>query len=72
MSNFYSTNLPINKKILICVSWNGVNSAVYINGKQIYTFNHSGVSSTTSGIHKFDTPNEGELYEYIIFNSLLF
>ena len=29
-----STNLPINKKILICVSWNGVNSAAYINGKK--------------------------------------
>ena len=30
----YPTNLPINKKILICVSWNGVNSAAYINGKK--------------------------------------
>ena len=28
------TNFPINKKILICLSWNGVNSAVYINGKK--------------------------------------
>ena len=65
------TNLSINKKILICLSWNGVNSAAYINGKKIHTFTHSGVGSTTSGIHKFDTPNEGELYEFIIFNSLL-
>ena len=65
------TNLPINKKILICVSWNGINSAAYINGKKIHTFTHSGISSTTSGIHKFDTANIGELYEFIIFNSLL-
>ena len=67
----YSTNLPINKKILICLSWNGINSAAYINGKKIYTFTHSGVGSTTSGIHKFITPDKGELYEFIIFNSLL-
>ena len=33
-----STNLPINKKILICLSWNGVNSAAYINGKKIYFY----------------------------------
>ena len=65
------TNLSINKKILICLSWNGVNSAAYINGKKIHNFTHSGVGSTTSGIHKFDTPDEGELYEFIIFNSLL-
>ena len=36
-----------------------------------YTFTHSGVGTTTSGIHKFTTPDEGELYEFIIFNSLL-
>ena len=65
------TNLPINKKILICISWNGINSAAYTNGKKVRTFTHSGVGSTTSGIHKFDTPNSGELYEFIIFNSLL-
>ena len=65
------TSLSINKKILICLSWNGVNSAAYINGRKIHTFTHSGTGSTTSGIHKFDTPNEGELYEFIIFNSLL-
>ena len=70
-NNTLSTNLPTNKKILICVSWKGVNSAAYINGKKIYTFTHSGVRSTTSGIYKFDTPNSGELYEFIIFNSLL-
>ena len=28
----YFPHLPINKKILICLSWNGVNSAAYING----------------------------------------
>ena len=39
--------------------------------EKIYTFTHSGVGSTTSGIHKFDTPNGGNLYEFIIFNSLL-
>ena len=33
-SHTYSTNLLIYKKILICVSWNGVNSAIYINGKK--------------------------------------
>ena len=71
ISHTYPTNLSIIKKILICLSWNGVNSAAYINGKKVYTFTHSGVGSTTSGIHKFDTPNEGELYEFIIFNSLL-
>ena len=60
-----------NKKILICLSWNGINSAAYINGQKKYTFTHSGVGTTTSGIHKFDTPNHGELYEFIIFNSLL-
>ena len=67
----YFPHLPINKKILICLSWNGVNSAAYINGKKLHTFTHSGVGSTTSGIHKVDTTNSGELYEYIIFNSLL-
>ena len=70
-NNTIYTNLSINKKILICLSWNGVNSAAYINGKKKYTFTHSGVGTTTSGIHKFDTPNNGELYEFIIFNSLL-
>ena len=60
-----------NKKKIICLSWNGVNSAAYINGKKIHTFNHSGVGSTTSGIHKFTTPDDGKLYEFIIFNSLL-
>ena len=70
-STIITTNIHINKKILICVSWNGVNSAAYINGKKKYTFTHSGVGTTTSGIHKFDTPNDGELYEFIIFNSLL-
>ena len=68
-SSFF-TNI-YNKKILICLSWNGVNSAAYLNGKKKHTFTHSGVGSTTSGIHKFDTPNSGELYEFIIFNSLL-
>ena len=68
---YIGTGFPINKKILICLSWNGVNSAAYINGKKEHTFNHSGVGTTTSGIHKFDTPDEGELYEFIIFNSLL-
>ena len=66
-SIIYSTDLPINKKTLICLNWNGYKSAAYINGKKIHTFHHSGVSSTTSGIHKFDTPNEGELYEFIIY-----
>ena len=30
----YHTNLPINKKTLICLRWNGVNSAAYINAKK--------------------------------------
>ena len=32
--NLIHTYLPINKKILICISWNGFNSAFYINGKK--------------------------------------
>ena len=60
-----------NKKNLVCISWNGINSAVYTNGKKIYTFTHSGVGSTTSGTHILHTPNNGNLYEFIIFNSLL-
>ena len=64
------TNTNYNNKNIICLSWNGVNSAAYANGKKVHTFTHSGVGSTTSGIHKFDTPNEGELYEFIVFNSL--
>ena len=63
--------LTIQEKKIFCLSWNGINSAVYVNGKKIYTFTHSGAGSTTSGIHKFVTPNNGELYEFIIFNSLL-
>ena len=65
------TDLDLNKKGLICISWNGINSAVYINGKKIYTFTHSGVGSTTSGNHVFHTPYDGQIYEFIIFNSLL-
>ena len=29
-----NTNVHFNKKLLICISWNGVNSAAYINGKK--------------------------------------
>ena len=65
------TNINYNEKNIICLSWNGVNSAAYANGKKMYNFTHSGVGSTTSGIHKFVTPNNGELYEFIIFNSVL-
>ena len=64
------TNLSNKKKKSICISWNGVNSAVYTNGKRIHTFNHSGVGSTTSGTHRYITPDDGKLYEFIIFNSL--
>ena len=66
-----STDMLYNKKNIICLSWNGVNSAAYTNGKKIFTFTHSGVGSTTSGIHRFTTPDDGKLYEFIIFNSLL-
>ena len=66
-----STDMLYNKKNIICLSWNGVNSAAYANGKKIHTFTHSGAGSTTSGTHRFTTPDEGELYEFIIFNSLL-
>ena len=65
------TNMLCNKKNIIFISWNGVNSAAYLNGKKEYTFTHSGVSSTTSGTHRFVTPDDGKLYEFIIFNSLL-
>ena len=58
-------------KILICISWNGINSAVYINGKK-YSFTHSGVGSSTSGNHILHTPQGGKLYEFIIFNRLIF
>ena len=64
-------DLNLNKKNLICISWNGVNSAAYTNGKKIHTFTHSGVGSTTSGNHVFRTTHYGDLYEFIIFNSLL-
>ena len=64
-------DLNLNKKNLICISWNGVNSAAYANGKKIHTFTHSGVGSTTSGNHVFRTSHHGDLYEFIIFNSLL-
>ena len=47
-TNTIETDLILNKKGLICISWNGINSAVYINGKKIYTFTHSGVGSSTS------------------------
>ena len=65
------TDLIINKKGLICISWNGINSAVYTNGKKIDIFTHSGVGSTTSGNHIIHTPDNGQIYEFIIFNSLL-
>ena len=70
-SHYLNTNMLINKKNLVCISWNGVNSAVYTNGKKIYTFTHSGVGSTTSGNHIFKTHIIEKLYEFIIFNSLL-
>ena len=57
------------KKNLVCISWNGINSAAYANGKKIHSFNHSGVGSITSGNHKLRTPSIGKLYEFIIFNS---
>ena len=64
------TNMLYAEKNLICISWNGVNSAAYTNGKKIYTFNHSGVGSSASGNHILHTPDDGKLYEFIIFNSL--
>ena len=37
-STQYHTHLPINKKILICLTWNGVNSAAYVNEKKNKNF----------------------------------
>ena len=48
------TDILRTEKMLICISWNGINSAVYINGKK-YSFTHSGVASSTSGNHILHT-----------------
>ena len=71
LKNELETDMFLNKKNLSCISWNGLNSAVYTNGKKIYSFTHSGIGSSTSGNHILHTPDSGKLYEFIIFNSLL-